>query len=283
MSALHVGIGVLSWLLAANLLGLGNTVGYHRLLTHRAFKAAAPVRVAFTLLGAMHSGSPMMWVGLHRLHHTKSDAPEDPHTPTKGFWAGHSGWLIGTTRPLPAILFALSGFGQQAVILGHDLRRLLGLQGADWVSLCPDLRQERLMRVLDTPLVMPAIFAAQLTLAWLVGGPWGLLWLYLLHLFLTNTSWSVNSVCHWPKFGVQRWDTGDWSRDVWWLSVFTNGESYHNGHHRYPRSARHALEGGQDLSWRVIQLLCATGLASEPWLPKKYRPEGAVAAAGDAD
>ncbi|MCB9781234.1 MAG: acyl-CoA desaturase [Alphaproteobacteria bacterium] len=260
-----------SWLFAVNLLGLGNTVGYHRLLTHRAFQCGAGTRAFWTLAGAMHGGSPMMWVGLHRLHHTKSDAPEDPHTPTKGFWAAHSGWLVGTTNPLLSILFALTGFGQQLVILVHDVQRILGLRQADWVSLCPDLKKERLMRWLDIPLVMPALFGLQLLLAWVVGGPWGILWLYLLHLFLTNSSWSVNSVCHWPKFGVQRWDTGDWSRDVWWMGVITNGESFHNAHHRYPRSARHALEGGQDLSWRVIQLMCALGLASDPWLPKKYR------------
>lgn len=267
-------VAVLAWVLAVNALGLGNTVGYHRLLTHRAFVCVRPVRHALTLLGVLHSGSPMMWVGLHRLHHTKSDAEEDPHTPTKGFWYGHSGWLIGTRNPALAALFALTGFGQQAVILVHDVQRLLGLRQADWVSLCPDLKQERLMRLLDVPLVMPALFGAQLALAWLVGGWWGLLWLWSVHVFLTNTSWSVNSVCHWPAFGVQRWDTGDWSRDVWWMAPFTNGEAYHNAHHRYPRSAKHALEGGLDLSWRVIQLLCALRLAREPWLPRAYRPPG---------
>ena len=278
MNPTHVLLFVGTWLLAVNALGLGNTVGYHRLLTHRAFVPVLPVRWFFTLLGAMHGGSPMMWVGLHRLHHTRSDSDEDPHTPTKGFWYGHSGWLIGTRNPVLAILFALSGFGQQATILVHDVQRLLGLRKADWVSLCPDLKKERLMRVLDVPLGMPALFAAQLGLAWLVAGPWGILWLWCVHVFLTNTSWSVNSVCHWPAFGTQPFPTGDWSRDVWWMSIFTNGESYHNGHHRYPRSARHALDGGQDLSWRVIQGLCAVGLAKDPWLPRKYRKVEAEAA-----
>ncbi len=272
MTAQGLVLGIAAWLVAVNLMGLGNTVGYHRLLTHRAFKAKAPLRTVLTLLGAMHSGSPMMWVGLHRLHHTKSDAEEDPHTPSQGFWFAHSGWLIGSKHWLPSLLFAISGFGQQLVILVHDVQRLLGVREADWVSLCPDLKKERLMRVLDVPLVMPALFALQVALAWLVAGPWGIAWLWAVHVFLTNTSWAVNSICHWPAFGVQRWDTGDWSRDVWWMAILTNGESFHNGHHRYPRSARHALEGGQDLSWRVIQLCCALGLASEPWLPRKYRP-----------
>lgn len=260
-----------TWLVAVQLLGLGNTVGYHRLLTHRAFTCGTPIRWSLTLLGALHGGSPMMWVGLHRLHHTKSDQPEDPHTPTKGFWFGHSGWLIGTTNPVLAALFALSGFGQQAAILVHDLQRLVGLRQASWLALCPDLRQERLMRLLDTPLVMPALFATQLALAWWAAGGIGILWLWCVHLFLTNSSWSVNSVCHWPAFGRQPWDTGDGSRDVPWLAPLTNGEAFHNSHHRYPRSARHALQGGPDLSWTVIHALCRMGLANDPWLPRQFR------------
>lgn len=266
-----VAVFLLSWLFAVNAGGLGNTVGYHRLLTHRAFRCPTGVRVAFTLLGALHGGSPMMWVGLHRLHHARSDAPDDPHTPTRGFWFAHSGWLIGSERPALAIAFALSGFGQQAVILQHDVQRLLGTRQADWVSLCPDLVQERLMRLLDRPLVMPALFLLQVGLSWAFAGGWGLFWLWSVHVFLTNSSWAVNSVCHWPSFGRQPYPTGDWSRDVPWMAVVTNGESYHNSHHRYPRSARHALDGGMDLSWRVISGLERLGLASEIWLPRSHR------------
>ena len=58
-----------AFFVALIVLGAGNTVGYHRLLTHRAFHAKAPVRAALTILGAMHSGPPLFWVGLHRLHH----------------------------------------------------------------------------------------------------------------------------------------------------------------------------------------------------------------------
>src|SRR5438067_315350 len=85
-------------------LGLANTVGYHRLLTHRAFKTPALMRGALTFLSAQYSGSPMAWVGAHRVHHTISDAEGDPHTPTKGFWFAHAGWLIGTRNPVLSFL-----------------------------------------------------------------------------------------------------------------------------------------------------------------------------------
>lgn len=259
------------WLLCTTLLGLGNTVGYHRLLTHRAFVASPPLRWAFTLLGAMHSGSPMFWVGLHRFHHARSDTDEDPHTPKDGFWQGHTGWIIGTGHPLPCILFALSGFGQQVMIVAHDLKRLAGKNPPVWRDVCADLREERLMRFLDLPLVMPSIFAAQVALAWQAWGPEGLFALWASHLFLTNASWAVNSICHWPAFGVATYDTREGSRDVPWVAWFTNGEGYHNCHHRFPRSARHALHGGSDLSWTVIRALVALRLARDPWLPKSFR------------
>lgn len=257
-----------AWILAVALVGLGNTVGYHRLLTHRAFRCGAGVRAFWTLLGALYSGSPALWVGLHRLHHTRSDTDEDPHSPRAGALWAHAGWIPGTRSGALALVFALSGFGQQAAIVWHDLRRLAGRNPPAWRQLCPDLMKEPLMRALDTPGVMPLLFLAQLGAAWVVGGGRGILWLWAAHLWLTNTSWAVNSICHSPRFGRQPHATGDDSRDVPWLALATHGESYHNSHHRYPRSARHGLDGGWDLSWWVIAAMTRLKLASEPWLPK---------------
>jgi fatty-acid desaturase len=81
-------------------LGVTNTVGYHRLLTHRSFQTSKWLRAGITVMCAQYSGSPMAWVGAHRVHHTVSDAAADPHTPTKGFWFAHSGWLIGARTPI---------------------------------------------------------------------------------------------------------------------------------------------------------------------------------------
>ena len=264
-------IAFITFVIAVLLAGLGNTVGYHRLLTHRSFKTSRPVRYLWTLLGAVYSGSPVLWVGLHRFHHARSDTDEDPHSPTGGFWWSHSGWLIGSRSPLIAIPFALSGFGQQALILWHDVKRLAGRNPPTWRKLCRDLMEDPFMRALDAPLVMPALFAAQVAAAWAVAGWWGILWLWAVHLWLTNTSWAVNSICHTELFGTRPHDTREGSRNVAWLALFTNGESYHNHHHRHPRSARHGLDGSLDLSWWVIRGMVALRLAHDPWLPKKRK------------
>src|SRR5262245_33405716 len=119
-------LALASLYLAILVLGLANTVGYHRLLTHRSFKTTGWLRGVLTILAAQYSGPPMQWVGVHRIHHTVSDTDGDPHTPTKGFWFAHAGWLCGTRNPLLCLLFSLSGVGLQGRFLLVDLLRLMG-------------------------------------------------------------------------------------------------------------------------------------------------------------
>jgi stearoyl-CoA desaturase (delta-9 desaturase) len=150
----------------------------------------------------------------------------------------------------------------------HDFRRLIGRNPPAWLEFVPDLQNDPLLKFLDIPGVMPAFFVLQLIAAWLLAGPTGLACLWGAHLWLTNTSWAVNSVAHTAYFGVRPYESRDDSRDVPWLAFLTHGEGYHNAHHRYPRSARHALKGGWDPSWWLLQGLIKLNLASEPWLPK---------------
>jgi fatty-acid desaturase len=248
--------------------GLSNTVGYHRLLTHGSFKTPRWLRYSITFVCAQYSGSPMAWVGAHRVHHTISDTDGDPHTPVKGLWSAHCGWLCGTRNPIACALFALSGFGLQVRFLVVDVRRLFGRVKPTWRTMTRDLGKEPFMRVLDAPLVLTACFAAQVALAWWLGGWWGLAWLWGVHVVLNNLTWIVNSACHWPTLGERPHETRDRSRNVRWLALLTHGESHHNAHHKHPRSARHGIDGGYDLSWTVIRGLAKVGLAWDIQLPK---------------
>jgi len=265
------------------LLGLSNTVGYHRLLTHRSFSTTGWLRTALTLLCAQYSGSPMAWVGAHRVHHTVSDTEGDPHTTLKGFWFAHSGWLIGVRNPIACALFALSGFGLQIRFAVYDLRRLLGKNPPVWRAITRDLEKERFMRFLDVPLVMTGFFVLQLAAAWAVGGVWGLLWLWCAHVVLNNATWIVNSACHWPGVGERPFDTRDRSRNVRWLALLTHGESCHNAHHKYPKSARHGGVGEIDTSWLVIRGLARLGLVWDIQTGERRVSKEAVAVAPVAE
>jgi hypothetical protein len=58
--------------------GLGVTVGFHRLLTHRSFTAVPTLRVALAIAGSMSfEGEVIGWVAIHRRHHAFTDRPAD--------------------------------------------------------------------------------------------------------------------------------------------------------------------------------------------------------------
>ena len=62
--------------------GLGITVGFHRLFTHRSFKTGRVVRGGMAIAGSMAIEGPIVsWVADHRKHHAFSDREGDPHSP----------------------------------------------------------------------------------------------------------------------------------------------------------------------------------------------------------
>jgi stearoyl-CoA desaturase (delta-9 desaturase) len=270
-------VALVAWYLVVFACGVANTIGYHRLLAHHAFKTRPWLRNGLTFLSALYSGAPMPWVGAHRIHHTLSDRPGDPHSPTKGFWFAHAGWLIGSRQPVLCALFALAGVGLQARFVVVDLLRLVGKHPPIWRKMTRDLRQERFMRWLDVPLVIPALFALQVTAAWLVGGVWGLVWLWAAHAFLNNATWIVNSACHWPGLGRGPHATRDQSRNVRWLALLTHGEANHNSHHKYPKSACHGIDGELDPSWAIIRALARVRLVWDVQLPPERQAHSARA------
>ncbi|MGD0969385.1 MAG: acyl-CoA desaturase, partial [Candidatus Aquilonibacter sp.] len=59
--------------------GVGISLGFHRLLTHRSLRLAKPLEYAIALLGTLAlQGGPISWVGTHRIHHAHSDQDGDP-------------------------------------------------------------------------------------------------------------------------------------------------------------------------------------------------------------
>jgi stearoyl-CoA desaturase (delta-9 desaturase) len=252
-----VGVTALAILAVGYVLtGLGITVGYHRLFTHRAFETFPAVRYLFAVLGQMGvEGDVLTWVADHRKHHQFSDRPGDPHSPhadfgdgpleaLKGLWHAHTGWIF-------------SGAGR-----------------ADRSRYAKDLVRDRGLRLIAR-LFLPTVLvslAVPALVGWALIGGWygfisGLVWggavrILLLH----HVTWSINSICHF--WGRRRFESRDESRNVWWLSWLSFGESWHNNHHAFPSSAFHGLRrfeidpGGWliwalekcGLAWRVVRI-----------------------------
>ncbi|WP_433180961.1 acyl-CoA desaturase [Actinoallomurus sp. CA-150999] len=238
--------------------GMGVTVGYHRLFTHKSFKAKRPLRIVLALAGSLSiEMSVIDWVATHRRHHKYSDKEGDPHSPwrfggdwkalSKGLIWAHMGWLFDAGRTSPA-------------------------------KFCPDLVADKDIRrisrvfpgIVAASMLIPAVLGGLLTMSWwgaLTAFFWGsLVRVALLH----HVTWSINSICH--VMGDEAFDSRDKARNVWWLAIPSFGESWHNLHHADPTCARHGVLKGQvDISARTIWIFEKLGWVSDVRWPNAER------------
>jgi stearoyl-CoA desaturase (Delta-9 desaturase) len=239
--------------------GLGITVGFHRLFTHRSFKTSPAMRGVLAACGSIAIEGPVIsWVADHRKHHAFSDQPGDPHSPHVDHGVGWRGALRGLAHAHVGWLFIHTQRGNR--------RRY-----------APDLLRDPVVSFVDRTFVLWAIGGnvAAFALGWLIGGTLtsgltGLLWGGAVRLLvLHHATFSINSLCHF--FGRKRFATDDESRNLAWLSLITFGEAWHNNHHAFPTSAAHGLGRREvDISAGVIWLMEKTGLA---WDVVRISPE----------
>jgi stearoyl-CoA desaturase (delta-9 desaturase) len=239
--------------------GFGVTVGYHRLLTHRAFQTKPWLQYGFAIAGSMSVQGPVIdWVADHRKHHAHTDVEGDPHSPHVAFADGWMGAAKGLFHAHMGWLFIEHGQAQRrkyaADLLEDRGMRQINRKFQYWVGL---------------GLLMPFLFGLAVS-GTLVGGLTALLWGGFVRIFLQHhVTWSINSVCHF--FGRRRFDLEDHSTNVLWLAIPSLGEAWHHNHHAFPRSARHGLRWWEiDLSAVLISLLEKLGLA---WNVTRIAPE----------
>jgi stearoyl-CoA desaturase (delta-9 desaturase) len=247
------------------LTGLGITVGFHRLFTHRSFRTTPWLRGVFAALGSAAIEGPVIsWVADHRKHHACSDREGDPHSPHVGHGSGWTG--------------ALKGF-----VHAHVGWIFIHTQRGSKKRFAPDLLRDPVVSFVDRTFLIWAVlgFAVAFGLGYAIGGDvaaglTGLLWGGAVRVFvLHHVTYSINSLCH--IFGRQPFDTRDESRNLAWLALPTLGEAWHNNHHAFPTSARHGLGRWQlDPSAMVILALEKLGLA---WDVVRIAPERQAAKA----
>jgi stearoyl-CoA desaturase (Delta-9 desaturase) len=223
--------------------GFGITIGYHRMLTHRAFEAIAPLKAALLVAGSLAiQGAAIDWAVDHRTHHAFSDKEGDPHSPHHGFSNSIWGRLQGLVHAHVGWLF--------------DHNR------ADQERYAKDLLQDRLVVTISRlfPLWIVLSFAIPFALGGVITRTWtgaftGLVWGGLVRLFFNHhVTWSVNSICH--VFGRRPFTANDRSTNNWLLALPSLGEAWHHNHHVFPTSAFHGL------GWRQVDL---SGLVIAAW------------------
>ena len=239
------------------LCGFGITIGFHRMLTHQAFKAVKPLKAALLVFGSMAiQGPAITWAVDHRTHHANSDKEGDPHSPHHGFGGGIGGQLRGLVHAHMGWMFT------------HR-------QALERARMGRDLVEDKLVRFVDRTFLLWAVmgFVLPFVLGYLLtGGTWrgaftGLLWGGLVRLFLNHhVTWSVNSICHY--FGRRPFAAYDLSTNNWVLALPSLGESWHHNHHVFPTSAFHGLGRTQiDVSGLVIR-----GWEKLGWVTDVRRP-----------
>lgn len=228
----NLAAGLLLWWIAGSL-GIG--IGYHRLLTHRGFKAPKWLEYTLSVLGtlALQSG-PLSWVTTHRIHHAFTDTDKDPHSPRNGAYWSHIGWIFRGTAQLQS-----------------------------WATMqryCPDFANDRFHQFLNKYYYVSTIIVAGGLFA--IGGWSMVVWAIFLRTVVGwHFTWLVNSATH--LWGSRRFETRDDSRNNALVAAVTWGEGWHNNHHAHPRSAKHGLAWYEfDINWIEIRILEKLGLVS---------------------
>lgn len=220
--------------------GISITAGYHRLWSHKAYKAHPILRVAFALGGACALQNDVFnWAADHRRHHAFVDNNnKDPYSAGRGFWFSHIGWIL---RRYPS--------GKKDFTNIKDLQKdpILQWQHKHYLAL-----------VLIMNIAVPAFLGY-------LGGSIiaGLLLAGLLRLVLSqHFTYLINSLAH--MWGRQTFSDKSSARDNPFLALLTYGEGYHNYHHTFQWDYRNGIRWWDyDPTKWLIRVCSWLGLTSD--------------------
>lgn len=224
---------------------LGVTLGFHRLLTHRALKTPKWLERVLTTCGVLAvQGGPIEWIGHHRMHHAFSDKGGDPHDATRGFWYSHMGWLFHVKTEF------------------DDPKTL--------ARFARDIVADPYYRWLDKTWVQIFLQAVLGAVLLAIGGWQMFIWGIAVRLVLVyHVTWLVNSAAH--MWGYRPHDVDNLARNNWFVALVAFGEGWHSNHHAYGDVAPAGYRWWEfDLTYMVIRLLVFLGLASDIKLPPAH-------------
>lgn len=221
------------------------TVGYHRLFSHSTFKAHPVIEFLFLFFGAgAFQQSAMEWASQHRVHHQYVDTDLDPYSIKKGFWYAHIGWLMFWKHSVP---YKNVKDLEKSAAVRHQHQYYYA-----WAVV--------------SGIVVPS----------LIGALWGqALGAFIFAVagrifFVHHVTWCINSICH--MFGKPTYDIDATAKDHWFVALLTNGEGYHNFHHRFPGDYRNGVRWYQwDPSKWLIAALSRVGLTSDLKKVSKFK------------
>lgn len=213
------------------------TAGFHRYFAHRAYKTSRVMQFVMAWCGSSSCQKGVLWwAAHHRTHHRYSDTDRDIHSPKRGLWWSHVGWIL--------------------------CRKY---QGTDWSSIRDFAKYPELVWLNKYHLV-PGVVLGVACFLW---GGWGALWAFLLSTtLLYHGTFSINSLTH--LWGRRRYVTSDTSRNSLLLALVTMGEGWHNNHHYYQSTANQGFFWWEvDASYYLLKVLSWLGLVWDLRTPPK--------------
>lgn len=221
------------------------TGGYHRYFAHRSYQTSRVFQfiIAFMAQTSLQKGA-LWWASHHRVHHRTSDTPKDPHSlKLYGFWYSHIGWIMGPDYKTT----------DYKVI--NDYAKYPELVWLNKYHLIPPF-----MLAITVWLVGAIVNTGSITNIFTSGGLSCLIiGFFLSTIFLYHGTFSINSIMH--KFGNQRYESGDESKNNLILALITLGEGWHNNHHYYEVAARQGFFWWEiDITFYILKIFSWVGL-----------------------
>jgi stearoyl-CoA desaturase (delta-9 desaturase) len=221
------------------------TGGYHRYFAHKSYKTSRWFQfvIAFMAQTSAQKGA-LWWAAHHRHHHRHSDTPADPHSmKIYGFWYSHIGWIVGPD------------FKETDYKVIGDYAKYPELVWLNKHYLVPPV----FLAVVVTALGGIVNGGSILMMFTSAGFSTLLIGFFLSTVILYHGTFSINSIMH--KFGRQRYQTHDESRNSVWLALLTLGEGWHNNHHYYETASRQGFFWWEiDITWYILKTLSWVGL-----------------------
>lgn len=222
------------------LTGIGIGSGYHRLWSHRTYKAGPTLQWFLAIFGGMSiQNSILVWCARHRVHHRDVDDDDhDPYSIGRGFWFAHIGWMLKDYK-----------------------------SGEVDYDIVPDLKENKIVMWQHRhylELILLTNIALPLGLGFLVGDPLGVFLLAGLGRLVLNHHFTffINSLAH--MWGDQPYTDENSAKDNWFLSIFTYGEGYHNFHHYFQADYRNGVRWfAIDLNKWFIATAAGLGMATD--------------------
>jgi stearoyl-CoA desaturase (Delta-9 desaturase) len=212
---------------------------YHRYFSHNSYKTSRAFQFFLAVLGctAQQKG-PLWWAAHHRDHHKYSDTEKDLHSPRlTGFWNSHMLWFLKDD---------FNDYDPKIIKDFSKYPELVWLDKYHWV---PPLLFSIILGLISYPVLVYGYAVATF--------------------FLGHATWTINSLSH--VMGKARYETGDDSKNNWFLAIITFGEGWHNNHHYYRHSANQGFYWYEyDISYYVLKFLSFFGLVWDLKKPPQH-------------